>query len=48
MPKRCEICSNLAIKTPEQYHCGCSGIFNVNLGYISHIFLVLLLLSLNK
>ena len=39
--KRCEICSKLIIKTPE-------GIFIVNFGRVSHLFLVLLFLTLNK
>ena len=39
--KRCEICSKLTIKTPERR-------FIVNLEHISHLFLVFLLLTLNK
>ena len=46
--KRCEICSKLIIKTPERHHWRRSGVFIVNFEYISHIFLVLLLLTLNK
>ena len=42
--KRCEICSNLAIKTPKWS----STIFVVDFEHISHLFLVFLLLTLNK
>ena len=47
--KRCEICSKLTIKTPEwrQLTC-CSIVFVVNSEHISHIFLLFLLLTLNK
>ena len=38
--KRCEICSKLTIKTP--------GVFIVNFKHISHLFLLFLLLTLNK
>ena len=44
---KCEICSDLTIKTPERcdwYH---SGIFVVNFEHISHLVLVFLLLTLN-
>ena len=37
--KRCEICSKLTIKTPEVI---------VNFEHVSHLFLVFLLLTLNK
>ena len=37
---RCEICSKLTIKTPEQRHWHRSGIFIVNFEHISHLFLV--------
>ena len=43
--KSCEICLNLTIKTPERRR---SGGFIVNFEYISHPFLVVLLLNLNK
>ena len=43
--KRCEICSKLTIKTPERRR---SGVFIANFELISHLFLVLLLLTLNK
>ena len=46
--KRCEICSKLIIKTPERRQCRCSGVFIVNFEHISHLFLVFLLLTLNK
>ena len=39
--KRCEICSKLTIKTPEQRQRSqwrCSGVFVVNLELISHLF----------
>ena len=42
--KRCEICSKLTMKTPERRF----GVFSVNFKHISHFFLVLLLLTLNK
>ena len=44
---RCEICSKLTIKTPQQRHWRRSGVFNVNFEHISHLVLVLLLLTLN-
>ena len=44
---RCEICSELTIKTPELIHWRRSGVFIVNFEHISHIVLVLLLLTLN-
>ena len=46
--KRSEICLKLIIKTPEPRFWRCSGVFIVNFGYISHVFLVFLLLILNK
>ena len=46
--KRCEICSKLTIKTPEQRQRRCSGVFIVNFERILHLFLVFLLLTLNK
>ena len=46
--KRCKICSKLAIKTPKRRHWRRSGIFIVNSEHISHLFLVLLLLTLKK
>ena len=36
---RCEICSELTIKTPEQRHWHRSGVFIVNFEYISHLVL---------
>ena len=42
--KRCEICPNLAIKTPEQRQWRRSGVFIVNFEHIFHLFLVFLLL----
>ena len=44
---RCEICSELTIKTPERRHWRCFGVFIVNFGQISHLVLVFLLLTLN-
>ena len=41
---RCEICSMLTIKTPERR----SAVFIVNFEHISHIGLVLLLLTLSR
>ena len=46
--KRCEICSKLTIKTPERRHWDHSSVFIVNFKHISHLFLELLLLTLNK
>ena len=46
--KRHEICSNLTLKTPERRQWRRSGVFIVNFGHISHLFLVFLLLTLNK
>ena len=46
--KKCEIRSNLTIKTPERRQWCCTGVFIVNFEYISHLFLVFLLLTLNK
>ena len=46
--ERCEICSKLTIKTPECWQWRHSGVFIVNFEYISHLFLVFLLLTLNK
>ena len=43
--KKCEVCSKLTIQTPEQSR---SGVIIVNLEHISHLFLVFLLLILNK
>ena len=43
--KRCEICSKLTIKISERRQRR-SGIFIVNFEHISHLFLVLLLLTL--
>ena len=45
--ERCEICSKLAIKTLQRRQHQ-SGAFIVNFEYISHLFLALLLLALNK
>ena len=42
--KKCEICSKLIIKTPEQI----STVFIVDFGHISYLFLVFLLITLNK
>ena len=45
---RCEICSELTIKTPKRRHwCRC-GVFIVNFGDISHLVLVFLLLTLGR
>ena len=44
---RCEICLNLTIKTPERSHWRRSSVFIVNFEHISHLALVLLLLTLN-
>ena len=46
--KRCEVCSKLIIKTPERRQLLRSGFVVVNFEHILHLFLVFLLLSLNK
>ena len=46
--KRCEICSKLTIKTPKWRQWGHFGVFIVNFEHISYLFLVSLLLTLNK
>ena len=46
--KRCEICSKLTLKTPEWCQWHRSGVFIINFEYLSHLFLVFLLLTLNK
>ena len=48
LEKRCEICSKLIIKSPEQRHWRRSGGFIVNFEHILQIFRVFLLLKLNK
>ena len=45
--KSYEICSKLMIKPPERCRRR-SGVFVVNFAHISHLFLVFLLLTLNK
>ena len=45
---RCEICSKLTVKTPEQSHWRCSGVFIVNFEHTSHLVLVFLLLTLSR
>ena len=46
--KRCEICSKLTIKTPEQCQWRRSSVFIVNFEHILHLFLIFPLLTLNK
>ena len=46
--KRCEICSKLRINTSEQSRWQRSDVFIVNFEHISHLILVLLLLTLNS
>ena len=43
-----DICSKLTIKTPERRYRSRSGVFIINFEYISHLALVLLLLTLSK
>ena len=45
---RCEICSKLTTKTPEQCHWCRSGVFIVDFEHISHFSLVFLLLTLSR
>ena len=44
----CEICSNLTIKTKGQHYGRFSDVVIVNFEHISHAFLVLLLMTLNR
>ena len=44
---RCEICSKLTMKIPEQLQWRRSGVFIVNFEHISHLVLEFLLLPLN-
>ena len=46
--EKCEICPKLTIKTPERRHWRRSGVLIINFEHISHLFLMLLLLALNK
>ena len=46
--KKCEICSKLTIKMPEQHYWWRSGVFIVNFEYISQLFLVFPSLTLSK
>ena len=46
--KRCFTCSKLTIKTSEWRHWCRSGAFIVNFEHISHLFLMFLLLTLNR
>ena len=45
---KCEIYSKLTVKTPERRHWRRSVVYTVNFEHILHVFLVLLLLTLNK
>ena len=45
---RCEICSKLTIKTPERRQWLLSDVFVVNFEHISHLVLVILLLTLSR
>ena len=45
--RKCEICSQLTINTPERRHWRRSGVFIVNFEHISHLVPVFLLLTLN-
>ena len=45
---RCEICSNLIIKSPERRQWRLSGVFIVDFEYIYHLVLVFLLLTSGK
>ena len=44
---RCEICSKLTIRTSERHQWRRYGVFIVNFEHISHLVLLLLLLTLN-
>ena len=43
-----EVCPKLTIKTPKLQHWRCSGVFIVNFENISHLVLVLILLTLSR
>ena len=45
---KCEICSKLTIKTPDQRNWRHSGVFIVNFEHISQLILVFLLLTLSR
>ena len=45
---RCEICSKLTIKTPEQRQWRRSGVFIVDFEHIPYLVLVFLLLTLSR
>ena len=45
---RCEICSKIAIKTPEHRHWRRSGVFIVKFKHITNLVLVFLLLTLSR
>ena len=46
--KKFEICSKLTMKTPERRYWRRSALFIVNFEHISHLFVVFLLLTLNR
>ena len=46
--KKCKICSKLTIRTPERRHWRRSDVFIINFEHILRIFLVFLLLTLDK
>ena len=46
--KRCELCSKLIMKTPERCHWRRFNVCIVNFKHISHLFVLFLLLPLNK
>ena len=46
--KKCQICSKLTIKIPDQRQRRRSGVFIVNFEYISHLFWVFLLLTSSR
>ena len=48
LENRCEICSKLTTKVPGRRQGRRSGIFIVNIEYISHLFPLFLSLTLNK
>ena len=46
--KRCEVCSRLTIKTPERHHRRRSVVVIANFKHISHLVVMLLLLTLRR
>ena len=48
LEKKCEICSKLTIKTPEQFRRRRSIVVNVSFEHVSQLFVVFLLVTLTR